>query len=66
MIGTEERSHVERIRGVLQQTARNVRESVEHVTDQRAKAMFESTAEVLDGLVKTYNDYEASEEAAWR
>jgi hypothetical protein len=28
--------------------------------------MFETSAEVLNGLIKTFNDYEKKNEAAWR
>jgi hypothetical protein len=39
---------------------------VEKVDDPRAKAMFETAAEVLLGLDKAFADYEEGAEAAWR
>jgi hypothetical protein len=44
----------------------HLREDVSKVNDAKAKVMFEVSAEVLSGLSKAYNDYEARAEAAFR
>ena len=36
------------------------------VRDPKAQALFETTAEVLDGLWKAYDDFERKNETAWR
>lgn len=32
----------------------------------KAQALFETTAEVLNGLVKAFNDFERKNEPAWK
>jgi len=39
---------------------------VEKVDDPKAKALFEVSAEVIDGLQKAFTDYEEKNEMAWR
>ena len=60
------RHHTMRIRGMLADTIQHVREDVSKVEDPRAQALFETTAEVLIGLTKAYEDYEDRSEEAWR
>jgi hypothetical protein len=50
----------------LQETVTHLREDVEKVDDPQFKAMFETAAEVLTGLIKAFGDYEKKNEAAWR
>jgi hypothetical protein len=54
------------IRKMILDVAMNAREGIEQVSDPRAKALFETTAEVLDGLAKAYQDYDEGTEVAWR
>jgi hypothetical protein len=51
---------------MLEDTARHVREDVKNVDDPKARALFETSAEVLDGLRKAYDDFEKKNEPAWR
>ena len=44
----------------------HLRGDVGKVTDPGARAMFETSAEVLTGLVKAFDDYEKKNEEAWR
>jgi hypothetical protein len=39
---------------------------VSKVSDPKAQALFETTAEVLKGLVKAYDDFEQKQEVAWK
>lgn len=41
------------------------REEISYVNDSKAKALFETTAEVLAGLEKAYSDYQSENEGAW-
>jgi rubrerythrin len=50
----------------LQDTITHLREDVKKVDEPQLKAMFETSAEVLTGLVKAFKDYEQKNEAAWR
>jgi hypothetical protein len=63
---TDPRHHSSNIKHMLEETARHAREDVTKVDDPRAQALFETTAEVLDGLRKAYDDFESKREAAWR
>jgi hypothetical protein len=44
----------------------HVRSDVDKVDDPKAQALFETTAEVLIGLKKAYEDYEQGTETAWK
>jgi hypothetical protein len=58
--------HTARIKQMLQGTVDHAREDVQKVEDPKARALFETTAEVLDGLLKAYDHYERRSEPAWR
>jgi hypothetical protein len=60
------RRHTMQMRRRLTDLAEHLREDVEKVDDARAKALFETTAEVLLGLEKAFADYEEAAEPAWR
>ena len=44
----------------------HLREDIEKVDEPQLKAMFETSAEVLGGLIKAFRDYEQKNESAWR
>ena len=44
----------------------HLREDVWKVTEPKAQALFETSAEVLTGLAKAFDDYEKKSEAAWQ
>lgn len=52
------RVHAAHIRQMLAQVVQHTREDEGRVTDPKAKALFETTAETLLGLMKAYEDYE--------
>jgi hypothetical protein len=58
--------HARKVRQRLEDTLKHMREDVEKVDDPKFKAMFETSAEVLGGLVKAFSDFEQKNEAAWR
>jgi hypothetical protein len=60
------RHHTAKLKQMLSDVASHAREDVSRVTDARAQALFETTAEVLDGLRKAYEDFEQGNEPAWR
>lgn len=53
------RYHVVKVRGMLNAVMRHCREDVDKVAEPKAQAMFETTAELLDGLINAYRRYEA-------
>jgi hypothetical protein len=51
---------------MLREVAAHAREDVTKVSDPKAQALFETTAEVLLGLEKAYQDFEDRNERAWK
>jgi uncharacterized membrane-anchored protein YhcB (DUF1043 family) len=60
------RHHTLKMQKRLQETMQHLREDIEKVDEPQLKAMFETSAEVLGGLVKAFRDYEQKNESAWR
>jgi hypothetical protein len=58
--------HTQKIKARMCQLVEHLREDVEKFTEPKAQALFETSAEVLVGLVKAFDDYEKKSEAAWR
>jgi nitroimidazol reductase NimA-like FMN-containing flavoprotein (pyridoxamine 5'-phosphate oxidase superfamily) len=58
--------HVAHIKQELDDIAQHARRYVGVVDDARAKALFETTAEVLSGLSTAYGHFEEGKEEAWR
>jgi hypothetical protein len=63
---SDARHHAQKIQNRLQETMDYLRQDVERVGDPKLKALFETSAEVLGGLVKAFQDYERKNESAWR
>jgi hypothetical protein len=61
MVYTEDnpRYHVVKVRGMLKAVVRHCREDVGKVAEPKAQALFETTAELLDGLINAYSRYES-------
>ena len=57
---------VTKVKGGLRALMSHLREDVKNVDDPKAKALFETAAETLGGLLSAFEDYEAGDEAAWR
>ena len=58
--------HTQKIKAQMHQLIEHLREDIGKVTEPKAQALFETTAEVLIGLAKAFDDYEKKSEAAWR
>ena len=50
----------------MRQLIEHLRKDVGQVTEPKAQALFETSAEVLTGLVKAFDDYEQQNKAAWQ
>jgi hypothetical protein len=59
-------AHVANIKEEFQKLIDHLREDVEKVDDPHAKALFETSAEVISGLQKAFKDYEEKTEEAWK
>jgi hypothetical protein len=51
---------------MLDSLINQVREDITQVREPKAQALFETTAEVLLGLKKAYDDYKSGSERAWQ
>ncbi len=60
------RHHTIKLRGMLSDAAAHAREDVGKVDDAKAQALFETAAEVLDGLERAFEHFEQGSERAWR
>lgn len=60
------KEHTRNIKEEFKKLSDHLREDVEKVNDPKAKALFEVSAEVIDGLEKAFTDYETKNEAAWK
>ncbi|RAZ84336.1 hypothetical protein DPM33_31640 [Mesorhizobium hawassense] len=60
------RHHTQKMQKAFQQIQDHLREDITKVDEPQLKAMFETSAEVLGGLIKAFRDYERKNEAAWR
>jgi hypothetical protein len=58
--------HTQKMKKRFQETITHLREDISKVDEPQLKAMFETSAEVLTGLMKAFDDYEKKNEAAWR
>lgn len=63
---TDPRYHTANIKRMLSEVMTHAREDVQKVKDPKAQAVFEMTAEVLQGLITAYEHYESKSEPAWR
>lgn len=60
------RRHTQNMKQRLSETMNHLREDIAKVDEPQFKAMAETAAEVLGGLIKAFDDYERKNEQAWR
>jgi len=60
------RHHAQNMQKPLREIRDHLRADIEKVDEPQLKAMFETAAEVLGGLMKAFRDYEQKNEKAWR
>ena len=58
--------HARQTRGRFAELIDHLRADVERVDEPQFKAMFETAAEVLGGLVTAFQHYEQKNEGAWK
>lgn len=63
---SDPRVHVRDVESKFQELIDRLREDVDKIDEPHARALFETSAEVLGGLKKAFVDYEKKNEAAWR
>lgn len=57
--------HTAHIKAELNGLINHLRTDIAKLSDPKAKALFEASAEVLAGLQKAFVDYEEKKEPAW-
>lgn len=62
---SDPKRHTGYVKGQLNDLVEHLREDVRKVDEPQAKALFETSAEVLGGLATAFEHYEAKNEAAW-
>ena len=55
---TDAKHHVQKMEQRLQEIRDHLREDIGKVDEPHFKAMFETAAEVLGGLIKSFHDYQ--------
>jgi hypothetical protein len=63
---SDPRHHTLKIKDMLNETMQHMREDISKVSDPKAQALFETSAEVLGGLITAYDHFEQKSEGAWR
>ncbi|WP_068467520.1 hypothetical protein [Candidatus Protochlamydia phocaeensis] len=58
--------HAKNMQQRLKETTEQLREALKNVDEPQFKAMFETSAEVLNGLIKAFEDYKNKHEQAWK
>lgn len=63
---TDPREHVQEIRDRLQTLIDQLHGYIRKIDEPQARALFETSAEVLEGLKTAFAHYEDKSEPAWR
>ena len=62
---TDPREHTRVMEKRFRDTVSDLRNDIKVINDPRAKALFETAAEVIGGLEKAFHDYDKRDELAW-
>lgn len=63
---SDPRYHTENVKRMLRDVMEHLREDIGKVSEPKAEALFETSAEVLQGLITAFEHYEQRSEEAWR
>ena len=58
--------HTQKMQKRLSEISAHMRQDIAEVDEPQMQAMFETAAEVLDGLVKSFQHYEDRKKGTWR
>ena len=62
----EPQAHTENIRSEFRELIQHLRSDVKRVNEPKARALFETAAEVITGLDTAFQHYEEKREEAWK
>jgi hypothetical protein len=60
------RHHTIKLRAMINDVVSHAREDISKISEPKAQALFETTAEVCTGLATAFEHYEKQEEPAWQ
>lgn len=63
---SDPRYHTQKVQGMFDDLIEHLRDDIDKIDEPQAKAMFETSAEVLEGLKTAFRDYEKGSEKAWQ
>lgn len=63
---SDPKAHAGNIRSGLQEMVDHLRKDISRVDDPQAKALFETSAEVINGLIIAFKHYQEGKEEAWK
>lgn len=63
---TDPRHHTLKIKNMLQDSMQHIRGDAGKVSDPKAQALFDTSAEVLGGLITAYEHFEQRIESDWK
>jgi len=62
---SDPRVHTRDMERRFKETISDLRSDIKIIQDPRARALFETAAEVIGGLEKAFHDYDKRDELAW-
>lgn len=62
---SDPKAHTQNFRSGLQEMVDHLRKDISKVDEPQAKALFETSAEVINGLITAFKHYEEKNEEAW-
>lgn len=63
---SDPRRHTAKLREMLTEVAEHAREDILKIDEPKAQALFETTAEVCQGLATAFDHYDRQYEPAWQ
>lgn len=58
--------NTQKLTSMMQDCVQHLRDDIGKVDDPRAQALFETSAEAIEGLINAFNDYNARNEPGWQ
>lgn len=63
---SDPKDHTQNIKSEMEKLVDHLRKDVEKVDEPKARALFETSAEVINGLITAFDHYEEKTEEAWK
>ncbi|KTC75243.1 hypothetical protein Lbir_0617 [Legionella birminghamensis] len=59
-------SHINKLQKSFQEQVDHLRKDIKEIDEPQCKALFETSAEVISGLIKAFEHYKNKSEEAWK